>query len=282
MDAEWQEASTKVPLRWQDHEWDFEIRGGVTALKGRRLYAGHFKPKKRGKITTFSRRSRFRMYKMIGSIEWPTIGNGLFVTLTFPDERLPMAAHYRMRKLAEWFRKVENYLGHKISALWRIEWEERLTGEFKGRMMPHYHLIIFSVRYFPYWKTNGFWKQVLKWDGYVRTETKRLCDQRTHGIYIAKYAAKPIPLSSLVNVSYSRIDGKHWGYYRQNKLPRAKSVYWKNLSLKAVAELREIAASLLPWYSIEHDAGFVLMGQFGRDIAAACHQLVLDAEDVAC
>jgi hypothetical protein len=278
MDAARVDEYEKTPIRIGDRIWDAEVRGGLIALKGRLKYPKRTGGGKRRAIRSFSRQSRFRMFKMIASIDWQCRKRGLFITLTFPDEVMPVAKERRMRALAEFFRQVEAFLGCEVSALWRCEWEERLSGTHKGMYLPHYHLIVFDVRYIPYKMINLFWQRAINWTGYVRTEVKRLATKKAHGIYIAKYCAKVPHLSSLVSVAYSRIDGKHWGYYRRKKLPRATQWYFEDISLSNVMTLRDLASSALTWYDQETDAGFTVFGKFGEKMAQSVLNLLLDTE----
>jgi hypothetical protein len=266
----------KKPIRLSDREWDAEIRGGLVALKGRLKTPVFRRGGLRSTIRQFTRQSRFRMFKMIATLDWRQAGKGLFVTLTFPDAMLPCTAKQRMRWLAEWFRKLELYLGRQVSAVWRCEWAERLSGEHKGMFLPHYHLLIFSVSYVPWQTIRKLWRDTLGYDGYVRTDVRRLSSKKDHGVYIAKYCAKMPDVHSLVNVAYSRIDGRHWGYYRQRLLPRAERMYFSDLSLATVMTLRDIADRELPWYDIECDAGFALIGTAGERLAKACLDFCLD------
>ena len=268
----------RTPIRIGDREWDAEVRGGLVALKGRYKVHVYRSRKPRGRITSFSRRSRFRMFKMIATIDWSNAMKGLFVTLTFPDECWPHKAVDRMRWLAEWFRRMERYAGRPMSAIWRCEWVERKSGIHRGNVLPHFHLIIFDVQYLPWAKVRSEWCSTIGAHGYVRTETKRLRSKKDHGVYVAKYAAKLPDSSSLVNVSYSRIDGKHWGYHRGKGLPRYNGWYFEDISLANVQVLRDIADSELPWYDIAADAGFCLIGTIGEKLAKACLDLLLDSE----
>lgn len=268
-------------FRYSDHNCEAEIQGALIALKCKPKWHRMVTRKKRGCIKEFSRASRLRMLKMVARINWPKARTGLFVTLTFPDECLPMVSIARMRAVWELFRRMEKSLGHSLCALWRCEWLPRDSGKHVGVSMPHYHLIIFSVRYFPYWELNAIWKSVLGVNTYVRTECKRLANERAHGGYIAKYCAKVPSVSSLVSGAYSRIDGKHWGYYKANALPLAIKEYFTDLPAEVVETLRKIGAAELKWYDPEVDKGFCILGRFGRRLVRQVLQLLLDSEAVS-
>lgn len=281
MDAETSKHFKRPPWRPEAYTYDAEVRGGKIALKCKQRFPKMSGGGRRGRISTFTAQSRMRMFKMTATIDWTAARTGVFITLTFPDACLPMLASERMRALWEFFRRLETYLGHQVSALWRVEWLPRESGRFKGQAMPHFHLIVFDVRYFPYNVCNWTWKEVLGrecWE-YTRTECERLSNERQHGAYIAKYAAK-LP-SSLVSVAYSRIDGKHWGYYRLKNLPRATMEYFTDVPLKTVRELRAMAAEHLRWYDPQTDLGFCILTRFGRRLARRALQLLLDSEAVS-
>lgn len=276
MDADRQERPESVPIRLTDYEWDAEIRGGLVALKGRQKFHKMSGGGIRGNVTTFTRQSRLRMFKMVATIDWPAIGKGLFITLTFPCRCLPIDKEGRKQALYEFCRSMENYLGRKVGILWRVEWVIRKSGKWAGTLQPHYHLIVFSVRYIPYEDVRKWWRRALKTTGYVRTECKRLGDKERHGIYIAKYAAKPLD-SSLVNVAYrNKCDGRHWGYKRLLEIPRSPSRYYENLSMDAVLRMRDFGAVALPWYDPRFDRGFTVFGKLGEGMAIGVRQMLVD------
>jgi hypothetical protein len=178
-------------------------------------------------------------------------------------------------------RKIENYTGKKVSGLWRTEWLPRLTGKHVGIPMPHFHLILFTVRFIPYAVVNKFWRDSLGGVLICRTDIRRLANEKQHGYYVAKYAAK-VPDKVLLSVSHiAAIDGQHWGYLRAKNLPRATQEYFLEVPWETAAKLREIAAENLPWYDKETDKGFCLLTRFGRELARKFLQTLLDSEAVS-
>lgn len=271
-------AYVKQPIRLGDREWDAEVRGGLVALKGRLKCGLRCGGGRRGRITTFSRASHLRMLKTTATINWRKAKKGLFVTLTFPDGTWPQTKGQRMRALWQWFRQVENLLGKKVSALWRLEWKKRKTGAYKDQYLPHFHLIVFGASYIRKEDIRKFWANALRYEGPLATDVQRLENKRHHAVYIAKYVAKVPDLTALDYVAYSRIDGRHWGYYRRPLLPRYESMYFTDISLANVKTLRDVASSSLPWYDAAADAGFCLIGTVGEKFARAILRLLLDSE----
>jgi hypothetical protein len=115
---------------------------------------------------------------------------------------------------------------------------------------------------------------------YVRTDIKRLANEKQHGAYIAKYAAK-VPDSVLLSLSHiAAIDGKHWGVIKRKLLPRSAREYFEDVPLETAMQLRQIAAKQLPWFDLQRDKGFCLFTRFGRRLARECLQLLLDSDAV--
>lgn len=233
---------------------------------------------RRGAIHTFSRSSRLRMLKFTATINWRKAKKGLFVTLTIPDSCWPLAKQERMRALWAWFRSVETHLGREVSALWRIEWKKRQSGFNKDKFLPHFHLIVFGTAFINQAKVRQWWAAALHYVGPLATDVQRLDDKRHHAVYIAKYCAKLNDPSALDYVAYSRIDGRHWGYFRFKRLPRYDSWYFEDISLANVAKLREVAAKGLPWYDAAADAGFTLIGTLGEKLSRGILAMLLDTE----
>lgn len=269
----------KAPIRVEAYEWDAEVTGGLVALKGRMKEPTRHGGGVRGAIREFSRQSRLRMLKMIAKVNWDQAGNGVFITLTFPDTSMPMAAASRNRVLAEFMRRTEKHLGRPVSGLWRCEWVERKSGIYRGKLLPHYHLILFGVRFIPYQEINLWWKEALHQDGIVMTDVDHLGNEQLHSIYIAKYCAKVSPISLSMSHISDFVGGRHWGYFRRSKLPLAETKYFSNIGLDTVHQLRSVAKECLPWYDMELDGGFCLIGKLGRELCDATLELLLDAEE---
>lgn len=92
----------------------------------------------RGEVTGFSNRSRKRMLETLASIsEVPDI----FCTLTWSDDVATLNREHFKRHF-EVFRKWLEYHYDGIKAIWRVEIEERKSGDLIGSPLPHMHLLI--------------------------------------------------------------------------------------------------------------------------------------------
>jgi len=174
---------------------------------------------KRGFIMGFSKASRFRLIKLLAKIDWQQAEPCLFITLTVPDEVEADKPGFMTRAKTIFWRYVEKHLGRKTAAIWRIEWKDRKSGERKGELFPHAHLMVFNVKWLEYEKVNEWWGKSLRYTGeYLRTETKAMRNPAQAGYYVSKYCAKLD--CSLVNAAYlNKHRGRQWGVLRPSLLP---------------------------------------------------------------
>lgn len=101
---------------------------------------------KRGEVTRFSEDSKHRLMELLNKVQ-RDVSKVCFVTLTFPDEYFPHNQEpedWKERlRLFEWrFRRAFP----EGSFVWRVEIEDRKSGEHIGEYFPHYHLLVFNVR----------------------------------------------------------------------------------------------------------------------------------------
>ena len=100
---------------------------------------------KRGEVTRFSEDSKRRLMHLLNKVQRDvTLVN--FVTLTFPDEYYPYNTEpedwkERLRLFEFRFRRA--FPGG--SFVWRLEVEDRKSGEHIGEFFPHFHLLVFGV-----------------------------------------------------------------------------------------------------------------------------------------
>lgn len=216
--------------------------------------------KGRSQVTTFSKASRLRILKLLARIDFTKAEPALFVTLTFPDRE----TQYTRKELNTYrylfLRYTEKELGRKVSGIWRIEWKERKTGISVGEERPHFHLMLFDVRWIDRSKINSFWQKSIGTNSYVRTEVQRMRSEKECGSYVAKYCAK-VEDSSLVNAAYlnNRESGRHWGIHRKNLLPLHPERTARMATGPLEEELRKIAGERFP-HVLRERCSFTLMG----------------------
>jgi hypothetical protein len=142
-----------------------------------------------------------------------------FITLTYPDSHAERSYKKRTTDRYLMQRYIEKFLGAPCPVLWRTEWQERKSGERKGELVPHVHMLAFAAPFLPYWEVNRWWKTILGVSGYVRTECRGCNDGEHAAKYVAKYASK-LDSVSLVSVPYlNRLAGRSWGVMRPRLIP---------------------------------------------------------------
>lgn len=179
-------------------------------------FAGKPPKSTRDKVSSFSRKSRKRMMELMADeIRVPD----LFVTLTFDDSYV-IGWEKKFRADFEAFRRRLERAYGSISAIWRLELETRKSGEYKGVLMPHFHLIVWlpdpenQVSLIVEKKESHHWAQ---WwhdiTGCTHPEhlKRRGCDisrirSRRHGYhYVSKYATKSSDDRQTVGRRWGRI-----------------------------------------------------------------------------
>ena len=95
----------------------------------------------RGEIGGFSSASRRRLMRMIASMERDN--RPLFVTLTYPDvfPAEPKTWKRDMDVFGKRFRRKFSGAGF----VWRIEFKTRKSGKGKGKIAPHFHLLVWNI-----------------------------------------------------------------------------------------------------------------------------------------
>jgi len=264
-----------MPLTTNEREMRRPLKGRTACaiLTGELLEITYIKdhrefrlPGKRGTVDGFTPSARLRMLRTVAKIDWRNVPPSVFVTLTYPDEYLRATAHERNQDRHWWFRSIENYLGKKVGALWRLEWVPRKTGIKKGQWEAHVHLIVFGVRFLPYQEANRAWRVALGAVGYVRTETKGIKNgQRDVAKYVSKYCSKR-QNDSLVNTSYLNAPGRHWGIHRRGLIPFAERFVMTNLTGEEINLCENAACCTFKYFTRGTDQGFSLFGVNGKKI----------------
>lgn len=106
---------------------------------------------KRGKVRGKSRQSRRRQMMLMAQVR--PVGAVYFLTLTLSDEVLQAAGDTQtvlalLKGSSGWlerFKKafLERWPGGVV--LWGEELEDRKSGQFRGALMPHFHMIVFNT-----------------------------------------------------------------------------------------------------------------------------------------
>ena len=106
------------------------------------------KPENRGTCKGFSRGARRRMMDKLNTIREDAV-LPVFVTMTLPDD-------VYVNSVTEFAKQAKVYLSSFMkrllrvapgaSAVWRIEWQKRKSGEREGEWVPHVHMMVFGLK----------------------------------------------------------------------------------------------------------------------------------------
>lgn len=191
------------------------------------------KPSKRGKVTDFTRASRRRLIDKAARLN-KNHKETKFLTLTFHGFPTPDKAKVCFHRFLKRMRRRFP----QSSALWRAEMQERGS--------PHFHLIIFGIRWWGHSEIQAIWTECTNEDvSYVWIKPMRSAKRVM--AYISKYMSKPTnegESALLDNASYLTDDerkwhGRHWGVFNKACLPMAE---------RFVAVVRDEEIARYFWY----------------------------------
>lgn len=163
----------------------------------------------RGKVSTFSRRSRSRLLRKLASCDRSALSQSLLVTLTYPRSFATGSSTYK-RHFDTWSKRLERRFPG-ASAIWKLE--------FQDRGAPHFHLIVMGVPFMARQWLSRTWFEVVKSDDphhrVVGTQVQRVKSYRKALSYAAKYVAK-LPVGESASEP-----GRFWGVIGRKNLPSA-------------------------------------------------------------
>jgi hypothetical protein len=242
------------------------LRGELLEITYIKDHKGNGVHGKRREVNGFTPSARLRMMRTVSQIEWGWCMQSLFITLTYPDKYLRATSHERNQDRHWFLRSMENYLGKKVGALWRLEWVPRKSGEKKGQWEAHVHLIVFGVKWFPMEVCNSAWRVALGAVGYVRTEVKGIRGGRDVAKYVSKYVSKKAENGSLVNSTYLNAPGRHWGIHRRDLIPFGNRIVMAQLTQEEIRLAENAACCTFRFFTRGADQGFALFGVNGKKI----------------
>ncbi len=174
-------------------------------------------------------------------------------------------------------RFVEKHLGRHVAAVWRIEWEERQSGKYTGKLAPHFHLMLFGVEYLGWQKVREWWRRALRaGDGPLVTEVKRIYNEDGACRYLSKYVSKYRSLDISAYHNSSLKFGRHWGILRKELIPRCPVVVDRVLTDQEAQMVRDFGAMRWKDYDAAVGHGFTLLGKryadgFAKSLNGSCN-----------
>jgi len=147
---------------------------------------------KRGKVVGFSDQSRKRF---IESLAKSRQAADTFITLTYPNN-FPSDPKVWKRDLATLLKRLKRFMP-LVTGHWRLEFQTRKSGSNKGKVAPHFHLLLSgrksSIKRFRLWLSLAWYEVVGSGDGkhlWAGTEASEIKSRRHAMFYASKYAAK--------------------------------------------------------------------------------------------
>lgn len=206
----------------------FEAQGHYVSL---RYHEPRLQPMKRGstrgRVTTFSRRSRKRLLEKTARLDLAGIVKTkpiVFLTLTY-GQNYPKPKQAKVHLRTMWKRIAR--LSPEASGIWRME--------FQDRGAPHFHIILFNLPFISKEVVKTIWGEIIGieyWDTskeeaqepFTRIEAIR--NPRKAMAYVSKYVAKrPDESSGFNHVPYLTAGenvGRLWGVFNGKALPFAE------------------------------------------------------------
>lgn len=250
-------------LTWKDN--------AVTAEVTRRT--------KRGEIRGFTRSARFRMLKMIATIDWKSNMPVLFLTLTYPDRCGLQEGPQLAKDRSVFWRYVEKYLARKVAAVWRVEWKIRQTGDFEGLWMPHVHMLIMRCPYLHYKWIRWHWRKSLRIWGKPFVWVKAIDEEEQAAIYVAKYQGKVSDDLLEYGSYHNNPSGRQWGVFRRNLVtffPK-REILLPNTD--NVSGLRERIKALTKKEDDSDYSSFTVLGDTAEDLNRAILENIRSIEE---
>ncbi len=234
----------------------------------------------RGKVYEFSRASRLAMLRMVNRIDFDQVGRSTFATLTYPDESLPLGmADLTANRDA--FQKVwERFSAGPRPGLWRVEWEKRKSGRYRGTFAPHIHCLWFGCPKWPQAEARDAWHRIIGTRVKPRLELKEATGPRRVGFYVSKYIGKMPPPCYLVIDAYlaAVLPGRKWGVLRKESIPWCPKRQTEILQGSQWDVIRTMAKDSWKGCPNDGEQGFTLFGKGAEMVSEYLATIGVDAE----
>jgi len=256
--------------------WRVEIRGTLVHFFRVGCEAPLQIKCKREAIGPWSQQSRSKLLRYLNKIDYGRIPSSVFVTLTYPDHVVPETYRERSQHRAVWVRYLEENLQRPVPIVWRIEWEERKSGAYTGKLAPHFHLMVFGVRFIDHENVREWWRKAIKaGEGPLITEVKAIYNEDGACRYLSKYVSKYRSLDISTYHNSGLKFGRHWGILRKELIPLCPVAVERSLDDAEAKIVRQFKAARSKWYDAETGGGYYLLGKehakrFAAWLKASC------------
>jgi len=247
-------------------QWTLSVQGKRVTLHEHRSKPPIKRDKSRGVITTFSKAARRRMLFALAAIRWHDCPHGTFLTLTYHDERSDHTMKERGSHRSQLHRFIENHVGDRTPAVWKVEWKRRLTGDYVGEFRPHMHILFFKVTGLDKSVILDVWQRIIRSPNTTQVDLQETESSKMAALYAAKYCAQTDELYSLDNVSYQNKVGRHVGWLRKELIPWYSESRYENVPNDLVDWMKKRAHEKLEWYNMAIDGGFTFLGELADEL----------------
>lgn len=205
---------------------------------------------KRGRVLSFSRRSRLRLLRFLNEIRYDLEGVPFFVTLTF--HRRPRDPYSKFHALRQWMHR------RKMKAVWKLE--------IQRRGVEHFHLLVWGDRR-QVEEIKEYWHSIASEGSFRHKDYGTRIDEVSGGVaamlaYVGKYVGKDDNLGK--GAISERLEGhRYWGIvgkinrdpFDQRRLARGQAYLMRRVVRRIKkARARRIGARKRPrWEGLRGD-----------------------------
>jgi len=204
--------------------WEVEIWDTMMRVSRKDYQIGVHRNTERGDCVFWSKRSRMAMLRFINRVNWECVKGGVFITLTYPDDEIAFTIKRRSRDRAYFALQLERQLCLELPIIWRTEFEERKSGKYTGRLVPHHHLMVVASVKCSSELAKSLWRKCIQTRN-THLQVKAIVMRGPNGCakYLAKYVSKYRQLDVDAYHNTPCEFGRQWGVLRASKIPMLPS-----------------------------------------------------------
>jgi hypothetical protein len=265
------ECLRKLDVAWLGDDGSnvfIEVQGSLACVAFRQGPLS-YRPSPREQVKGFSAAARLRLFKLTNRLDFTHAGRSTFVTATWRDELGRPDPKEITRARSAFQKAIERMAGCELPGIWRVEWEVRQRGRFRGKYMPHIHSLYFKIPYLPIKAVENVWARSIGWAKEVSLKMNEIDSFRKCLNYVSKYIAKLDVMCRLDIPSYlaKHQAGRKWGVYRKSLLPFAEKLSLRVAPGPLIDRIREIATCAYAKTPQEQEDGFCVFGDAAKEIS---------------
>jgi hypothetical protein len=253
------------------------ICGSICRVQFGGLFSREIGRGKRGDIGEFSREARKRLLTFIARVDWRFFVQGMFLTLTYPDDVADVGSDQLNQDKYLMHRFIEKENGHNVPGIWRLEYQTRKTGRYVGKRIPHFHLLLCNADYIRFSALRAEWKKIIRTSVDPQVNVRRIKNSKMAGLYVSKYCCKASGSSFLDNAVYLNKPRRNYGYMRKADIPLHDTLVCVTHDPILMRLIEELGAVELPWVQPGELRSFDLFGDRASQVIQAIADFSLDS-----